>query len=92
MTGIKNESNSNLKTLFHKYGVLQDFNKNAYIFSKGEMASNLYLIESGLVKICQLTAKGQSVTFFLRKTGDWFGVAEIILTTRASLFCTMYIR
>ena len=79
VTGIKNESNSNLNTIFHKYGQLQHFNKNSYIFSKGEMASNSYYIESGLVKVCQLTPKGQSVTFFVRKPDDWFGVAEIIL-------------
>ena len=30
VTGIKNESNSNLNTIFHKYGQLQHFNKNSY--------------------------------------------------------------
>lgn len=79
MTEIRKESNSLLITLFHQYGVLQHFDKNSYIFSKGDLASHAYFIESGLVKVCQLTPKGQSVTFFVRKPGDWFGVAEIIL-------------
>ena len=35
VTGIKNESNSNLDTIFHKYGQLQHFNKNSY--QKGEV-------------------------------------------------------
>ena len=79
MAEIRKESNSSLITLFHQYGVLQHFDKNSYIFSKGDLASHAYFIESGLVKVCQLTPKGQSVTFFVRKPGDWFGVAEIIL-------------
>ncbi|WP_141433034.1 Crp/Fnr family transcriptional regulator [Bacillus sp. 03113] len=68
-----------LYELFRKYGTLQEFKKNSFVYSKGEPSKAAYFIENGLLKVCQLTQKGQNVTFFIRKTGDYFGMAEIIL-------------
>lgn len=65
--------------LFKDFGTLHEFKKNAMVFSKGDSATVAYLIEDGLLKICQLTSTGQDVTFFIRKTGEYFGMAEIVL-------------
>ncbi len=73
------KSSESLSELFRNYGILQEFKKDSFIFMKGEMPRAVYLIEKGYVKICQLTSNGQSVTFFIRKPGEAFGLAEIIL-------------
>lgn len=71
--------NKSVAKIFSKYGKLDTFKKNSFIFMKDESPKGAYLIEEGLVKICQLTEKGQNITFFIRKKGDAFAFAEIIL-------------
>lgn len=73
------KSNETLDELFEQYGTLRKFKKNEFVFMKGEDPEGVYLIKKGLLKVCQFTAKGQNITFFIRKTGDSFGLAEIIL-------------
>ncbi|MCO7125487.1 Crp/Fnr family transcriptional regulator [Sporolactobacillus shoreicorticis] len=73
------DGNKGLYDLFRCYGTLKTFNKQAMIFRKGDPAKNVYLIEKGLIKICQMTYSGQDVTFFIRRSGEYFGMAEIIL-------------
>ena len=63
------ELSGSVRKLFQKYGTLQDFKKNSFVFMKGELPVAGYLIEEGLLKVCQLTEKGQNITFFIRKTG-----------------------
>ncbi|AJY75130.1 Crp/Fnr family transcriptional regulator [Paenibacillus beijingensis] len=65
--------------LFRNYGTLREFPKNTFIFTKGTPPFAGYFIEKGIIKICQVTTEGRDVTFFVRKTGDAFGLAEIIL-------------
>lgn len=65
--------------LFRKHGKLQKFAKGSFVFMKGDTPVASYLIDNGLLKVCQLTEKGQNITFFIRKTGDAFGLAEMIL-------------
>lgn len=76
--GRRNTGNP-VNELYRKYGTLREFPKGSFIFTKGTPPFAAYLIEEGLVKICQLTTEGRDVTFFIRKTGDAFGLAEIIL-------------
>lgn len=71
--------NESVKKIFATYGKLSLFKKNSFIFMKDESPKGAYLVETGLVKICQLTEKGQNITFFIRKAGDAFAFAEIIL-------------
>lgn len=77
--------NNGLYELFQKYGTLREFKKNSFVYSKGDPSTGAYFIEKGLLKVCQLTLTGQNVTFFIRKTGDYFAMAEIIL--RQNHFC-----
>ncbi|MFT8318625.1 MAG: Crp/Fnr family transcriptional regulator [Sporolactobacillus sp.] len=70
---------SSLQQLFIDYGKCTTFGKWEMVFSKDEPADNVYYIEEGLLKICQMTFSGQDVTFFIRKTNEYFGMAEIIL-------------
>jgi CRP/FNR family transcriptional regulator, cyclic AMP receptor protein len=72
-------THSSVYDLYRKYGTLRKFPKNSLIFTKGTPPLVSYLIEKGLIKICQFTTEGRDVTFFIRKTGDAFGLAEIIL-------------
>lgn len=76
---LKGASKDSIDALFQRYGSLQLFKKNSFVYMKGERPKAAYLIEKGLLKVCQLTTKGQNITFFIRKTGDAFGLAEIVL-------------
>ncbi|MFD2130870.1 Crp/Fnr family transcriptional regulator [Pseudogracilibacillus auburnensis] len=76
---VQKESSESIKELFYKYGNLQRFSTGSFVYMKGDTPVASYLIEKGLLKVCQLTEKGQNVTFFVRKNGDAFGFAELIL-------------
>lgn len=65
--------------LHRSHGTLRHFPKGSFVFTKGSVPAGSYFIESGLLKVCQFTEEGRDVTFFIRKTGDAFGLAEIIL-------------
>lgn len=80
------QGNSALYHLFKEFGVLKTFRKHSMIFSKDDPAEEAYYIESGLLKICQLTYTGQDVTFFIRKSGEYFGIAEIVLQRNHSCY------
>lgn len=75
---VKKENNR-LHDIFQKSGTLREFKKGERVFEKGGAATEVFFIEKGLLKICQLAYSGQNVTFFIRKTGEYFGVAEVIL-------------
>src|SRR5699024_11845055 len=68
-----------LMNTFYTHGKLQRFNKGSFVFMKDDISAGSYLIQSGLLKIFQSTDRGQNITFFIRKAGDAFGLAEIIL-------------
>ncbi|MCI1857771.1 MAG: Crp/Fnr family transcriptional regulator [Sporolactobacillus sp.] len=70
---------STLRRLFQDSGKLVQFKKGEMVFSKDETVDRAFFIYDGLLKICQMTFSGQAVTFFIRKTNDYFGIAEIIL-------------
>lgn len=73
------EETHKLYDLFREKGTLREFKRNEYVFRKGESAEEVFFIEEGLLKICQLSDSGQNVTFFIRKRGEYFGMAEIVL-------------
>jgi|SRR5699024_7979937 len=68
-----------LMNTFYTHGKLQRFNKGSFVFMKDDIPAGSYLIQSGLLKIFQSTDRGQNITFFIRKEGDAFGLAEMIL-------------
>lgn len=86
---LKTLTTSSLKrndfyTIFAKHAVIQEYEKNAFVFLAGEEPDSVYFIEKGLLKVCQATAEGEDVTFFLRKRGEIFGYAEVILEQKRS--------
>jgi len=56
--------------------------KNSFIYMRGDPAYSSFYIESGFLKVCGFTDLGQEMTFYIRKKGEFFGVAEIILNER----------
>ena len=56
--------------------------KNSFIYMRGDPAFSSFYIESGFLKVCGFTDLGQEMTFYIRKKGEFFGVAEIILNEK----------
>jgi|GEM_PF-1631252 CRP/FNR family transcriptional regulator len=68
--------------VFRKYGTLVLMKKNSFIYMRGDPAFSSFYIESGFLKVCGFTDLGQEMTFYIRKKGEFFGVAEIILNEK----------
>ena len=70
--------------------------KGAIIFGEGEPGDHCYYLEAGSIKIFRATAAGKEPIFWIRKSGDLFGLAEVIdgrerlCTARALTRCTIY--
>src|SRR6185503_16021417 len=47
--------------------------KGATVFLHGELGRDLYVIESGSVKICMTTADGKEITLAILGPGEFFG-------------------
>jgi CRP-like cAMP-binding protein len=52
--------------------------KNAVIFFEDDPGDSCYYIESGLVRIFSLAVSGKESIFFLRQSGDMFGLSEVL--------------
>lgn len=63
---------------FRKYGVLQAYRKNEFVFQENDLPNGSYFVETGLIKISQSSEEGQGITLFLRYEGEVFGNAEIL--------------
>jgi len=68
--------------IFRRYGTLVLMKKDSFIYMRGDPAYSSFYIESGFLKVCGFTDLGQEMTFYIRKKGEFFGVAEIILNDR----------
>ncbi len=67
------------KKLIRKAGTLVGYPRDQIIWSPGEVADRVYLIESGYVKIYRLSADGQEVTVgAIRNPGEMIGLAETL--------------
>jgi CRP-like cAMP-binding protein len=67
------------KELIRKAGTLVLYPRDQIIWSPGEVADRIYLIESGYVKIYRLSADGQEVTVgAIRNPGEMIGLAETL--------------
>jgi len=70
--------------------------KGATIFVEGEPGDHCYYLEDGSIKIFRATVGGKEPIFWIRKSGDLFGLAEVIdgkerlCTASALTHCTMY--
>lgn len=75
------------KMLIKQAGSIVHFPKGQVIFSAGEVADRVYLIESGWVKIYRLTADGRRVTVgSIRSPGEMMGLAETLVGGERTCF------
>ena len=65
------------RALFFSKAVRHELKKGASLFSRDEHVTCCYYLENGLVKIYDVTESGKEPIFFLRRTGEIFGLAEI---------------
>ncbi len=56
----------------------RSFERNAVLFSQGEQAKELFLLNSGSLKLTQLSYNGSEVILWLNQSGDAVGVAGIV--------------
>ncbi|KLU63659.1 MULTISPECIES: Crp/Fnr family transcriptional regulator [Desulfosporosinus] len=67
------------KKLIREYGTLNHYQKGQIIFSAGDTADRIYLIEKGFVKIYRITPDGRKVTVgSMRSPGQLMGLAETL--------------
>lgn len=65
------------KALFLARATRLEFRKGDLLFSRGAAVTSCYYVEKGLIKIYDVTESGKEPIFFLRRTGEMFGLAEI---------------
>lgn len=52
--------------------------KKDMIFFEDDPGDSCYYLESGLIKIFQISSSGKEPIFFLRRSGELFGLAEVV--------------
>jgi len=62
--------------IFHS--TKRDIKKNEFLFSQGEAGDSVFYLESGEVRIAQLTLQGKESIVFIRHSGELFGIAEAL--------------
>lgn len=67
------------RNLIREYGTVVHYSKGQIIFSPGDTADRIYLIEKGFVKIYRVTTDGRRVTVgSMRSSGQLMGLAETL--------------
>lgn len=67
------------KNVIREYGTVVRYPKGQIVFSAGDTADRIYLIEEGYVKIYRLTMDGRKVTVgSMRSPGQLMGLAETL--------------
>ena len=67
------------KNVIREYGTVVHYPKGQIVFSAGDTADRIYLIEEGYVKIYRLTMDGRKVTVgSMRSPGQLMGLAETL--------------
>ena len=66
------------KELFLSQSRRMCLKKGETLFQSGDPCRSCYFIEKGLVRIYGITGSGKEPVFFLRRTGEMFGLAEIL--------------
>lgn len=75
------------KALIRQAGSIVHYPKGHVLFSAGEVADRVYLIESGWVKIYKLSADGRRVTVgSIRSPGELMGLAETLVGGERTCF------
>lgn len=71
--GIENE-----KKLFLATAQRCVLAKNSMIFFEGDPGNSCFYIETGMVRIFSITNTGKEPIFFLRRSGEIFGLSEVL--------------
>lgn len=71
---------------FSLMGEQRCYTSKNMIFQIEDNAHEAYYVESGRVKIYQLTPEGKEVTFQILKPGDGLGIAEVFLNCRRTRY------
>ena len=58
----------------------KEFKKNSIIFFEEDAGHSCFYVESGIIKIFKTTLEGKEPIFFIRRQGEFFGLAEVIDT------------
>lgn len=66
------------KKLFLALSERHEFRKRDFIFLEGDPGDECFLLSKGLVKIFRSSLTGKEPTFFLRRAGEMFGLAEVM--------------
>jgi len=74
------------KNLVRQAGLNIHYPKGQIIFTHGEYAGMIYLVERGWVKIYRLAPDGRRVTVAIRQPGELLGLAETLCNARRSCY------
>ena len=67
------------QALLLRHATARAMRRGGLLYSPGDAATHLYLIESGEVKLSRVSAEGRELTLELLGPGDAFGELEILL-------------
>ena len=65
---------------------LNNFRKGEMVFKAGDSGKNVYILESGRAKICQLSAEGKESILWFCLPGEIFGLAEVLRGSTREVF------
>ncbi|HUW65183.1 MAG TPA: Crp/Fnr family transcriptional regulator [Spirochaetia bacterium] len=74
------------KSILLAIGLPVQYRRGHVIFSAGEAADRIYLLEKGQVKIYRLTEDGDRATVALRYPGELIGLAEVLYGGQRTCF------
>jgi CRP/FNR family transcriptional regulator, cyclic AMP receptor protein len=66
------------KEAFMSLAKRRDLKKNDLVFQENDPGDSCFYLESGLIKIFRITLDGKEPIFFLRRQGEFFGLAEVM--------------
>jgi len=66
------------KKAFMSLAKRRDLKKNDMVFFEDDPGDSCFYLESGLIKIFKISSDGKEPIFFLRRQGEFFGLAEVM--------------
>ncbi|MFP4167434.1 MAG: Crp/Fnr family transcriptional regulator [Desulfonatronovibrionaceae bacterium] len=63
---------------FLKLARTREISRNEIVFFEGDPGHSCFYLERGLIKIFRITPSGKESIFFLRRSGELFGLAEVM--------------
>lgn len=66
------------KEEFMALAIRRDIGKDSIVFFEGDPGNSCFYLEKGIIRIFKTTLEGKEPIFFLRRQGEFFGLAEVI--------------